>query len=60
MYSLSKSVISGEIFLIFSIICGCLNDVLSKYLGGSASCSEIVFFSIFDRISCSNAIYGEK
>lgn len=41
MYSFSKSVINGEIFLILSIICGCFNDV---YLGCSASSDEIVFF----------------
>ena len=44
MYGFSKSVISGEIFLILSIICGCFNDVFSKYLGCSASSGEIVFF----------------
>ena len=44
MYSSSKSVISGEIFLILSIICGCLNDVFSRYLTCSASSGEIVFF----------------
>lgn len=41
---MNKSVINGEIFLILSIIFGCLNDVFSKYLGYSAPSGEIIFF----------------
>lgn len=37
----------GETFLVLSIICGCLNDVMSKYLGQSVSSGEIVFFRFF-------------
>ena len=41
---MNKRIINGEIFLILSIVCGCFNDVFSKYLGCSASSGEIVFF----------------
>lgn len=37
----------GKMFLVLSIICGCLNDVMSKYLGQSVSSGEIVFFRSF-------------